>query len=147
MNNRQRLFVSSGVASLIAPTVFAVFDAWSRGGFGAWVAVGFVVAWLVTVLHLLVLGLPLLLFLQCSGRLTWPAISVAGFAAGFIPVGIATMPLLSVGHVSLDDWRRYLAWCASFGVLGALTAIGLRAGYPTSSSASNAPAATGRENK
>ena len=126
MKDGRKLLVSSAVASLVAPLLFVGLVNWSTGFSRPWVIVEFVLAWVVTVFHLLLLGLPMLVFMHHSGRLSWLTVLGSGFAAGFLPVGVVTFPLLSVGEVGLGGWFDWVRMACPFGLLGCVTAIVLR---------------------
>lgn len=125
MKNAPRLLLASGIASLIAPAIFTAFTVYS-GDTGPWVMTSFVLAWMVTVLHLLLLGLPVSAFLRRWSWSGWPALSAAGFAAGFLPVGVLTAPPLDAGALGVGNWTTWVAMCWPFGLLGTLTAMALR---------------------
>lgn len=124
MNEGKKLLLSSSISSLVAPTLFTIyFSAQSDFPTLSLVFFLFFVAWIVTVFHLLLLGLPIFVFLERSSTLEWPKIVLSGFIAGIIPVGIFTLPLLSVGSSDAKTWLRYAITCLPLGLSGTATAI------------------------
>lgn len=108
---------------MVAPTIFIACVA---GSVANWSLIIFALAWIVTVLHMLLLGLPMFIFLERSGRLKWMPLIAAGFAAGFLPLGVLTCPLWSVGiDGTLSVLFTYAVSCTLFGLLGSITAITL----------------------
>lgn len=124
MTEGKKLLLSSGVASLVAPTLFTaflvLFNQSSPLNFALLV---FVVAWVVTVFHLLLLGLPFFILLQRYDSLGWLEVALAGSVAGFVPIGLLSFPLLSIGGKDATTWINYRAACLPYALLGAITAI------------------------
>lgn len=127
MNSGQKLLISSGAASLVAPAIFTAYLGLNSNFTATWALVTFVVAWVVTVFHLLLLGLPIFIILERVAGLKWMAVVVAGFTAGFVPLGVLTFPLFSVGddNSGSNVWLTYILSCSQFGLLGTITAITL----------------------
>lgn len=124
MSEGKKLLLSSSMASLVAPTLFVIyFSTQSYFPTLSLVFFTFVVAWIVTVFHLLLLGLPVFVFLERSSNLVWSNIVVSGFIAGIIPVGLFTLPFLSVGSPTAEAWLSYTITCFPWGLSGIATAI------------------------
>jgi hypothetical protein len=139
--------VAIGIAVVVAcTTVTALYLAyllWLSGGDLHGVLFAAIPISLVCLAHILVLGVPTFLFLRRIGRLTWAPLSLSGFVAGFVPIGLATLPYpgrypgFSSGgnwhgrYVSFDEngvatlygWLNFLEGCISFGLLGCVAAV------------------------
>lgn len=144
MTSDLRPLVALAGASVVPPTVSAAIvwvQLWPSGGQLSIVALVFVVAWLVSLAHLIVIGLPAFAVLKRSAHLRWLPISVAGFLAGSVPLAILTHPSHLEGYFVSAEWHgqhvafyengdptRY-EWlvhaekCLVCGVLGILAAI------------------------
>ena len=100
------------------------------------------VAWLVSVAHLVALWLPVFFFLQRSGRSQWSTVTTTGFLCGAIPIAIFSLPTTRPGYSSSRYWSgtfvetyrngepTIYAWlegaaisflCGLFGVVAAVT--------------------------
>lgn len=101
------------------------------------------IAWLVSAIHVVVIGIPFIYLLHKFNRLHGWTICLAGFVGGMIPSGIATWPLwrdlsgvtashgsggemittVADGVVTLAGWLSYLKGMTMMGALGAIAAL------------------------
>lgn len=125
MNDGKKLLLSSSVASMAAPILFSGFFFAGSGQMPQpdSVLFVFVVAWIVTIFHLMFLGLPLFVLMQRYRRLGWLDVTLAGFIAGFVPIGVLSCPLLSVGSKTSMIWLHYIIGCLPYALLGVITSI------------------------
>jgi hypothetical protein len=99
------------------------------------------IAWLVCLLHLILIGAPVFLLLKRRNGLRWVSVSLAGFLAGAVPLGLIGYPARQDGYSSGATWHgkyvefyqggeptRY-AWfshfesCLLWGTLGVIAAV------------------------
>ena len=67
------------------------------------------VAWLVCLIHLIVLGVPALVLLSRRGAIRGRTICLLGFLAGALPLGLMGFPTTSNGYSSGGTWHgRYV---------------------------------------
>jgi hypothetical protein len=124
MSEGKKLLLSASAASLVSPVLFSGFFASaSPSSELSLLALIFVAAWIVTLFHLMLLGLPAFVWLERYANLGWLEVTLAGAAAGSIPVGILSCPLLSVGSKTGAIWLHYMIGCMPYALLGAITAI------------------------
>jgi len=60
---------------------------------------------LVSLAHVLILGIPLFLLLRRFGRANWTTLSIGGFVAGFIPSAVVGWPRFLKGYSSGGNWH------------------------------------------
>ena len=141
MNSAVRIAISFVAASVAVPVVFAAYLYFTVHGplYGIQVVLG--VAWLVCLLHLVLIGVPVFVYLNRRNGLGWTSVSLSGFLTGALPLGLIGYPSRQEGYSSGVTWHgsyvelyqngeptRY-AWFSHFessllwGTLGAIAAV------------------------
>lgn len=106
MHTAARFAISVAAASVVPPFLFLAFILAISGGDLQTDVVGLMlmVAWLVSLAHLVALWLPVFFFLQRSGRSRWSTVTATGFLCGAIPIAIFSLPSTRLGYSSSRGW-------------------------------------------
>jgi len=141
VNSVIRIALSLVAASVAAPIAFAAYLYLTVPGRLDGIQVVLAVAWLVCLLHLILIGAPVFVLLKRRSGLSWASISLAGFLAGAVPLGLIGYPARQEGYSSGATWHgRYVefyqngeptryAWfshfesCLLWGTLGVIAAV------------------------
>ena len=143
MQKAASIAISIAAASVVPPVLFMAFILAVAGAAQAsnTASVVLVVAWFVSLAHLLLLGLPVFFFLQRLSKLRWSTVAAAGFICGVVPIAIFNLPshqpgyssganwygtyveLYKNGEPTIHAWLVYAENCFRFGLLGVAAAI------------------------
>lgn len=106
MHIAARFAISSAAASVVSPFLFMAFILAISGGELQTDVAGLMlmVAWLISLAHLVALWLPVFFFLQRSGRSRWSTVTATGFLCGAIPVAIFSLPSNRPGLSLSNNW-------------------------------------------
>ena len=109
MYSAVRLFISLVVASVATVAAFAAYLYVTVPGRLDGIQILLAIAWLVCLIHLVLIGIPVFVFLNRCGGLRWSSVSLAGFLAGALPVGLIGYPSHHDGYSSGAGWHgRYV---------------------------------------
>jgi hypothetical protein len=142
MSKGRALLAAFGLSAITGPLIFVAFLA-AAGGTSRLLALSFVIAVAVAVLHLLIVGLPAFMLLRRKSWVGWWQVSAAGFVCGFLPMAVVQLPWLKAagaysesaywhgryvvlfanGVATLYGWLSYIESCASVGLFGIVTAL------------------------
>jgi hypothetical protein len=105
MSNARALAVVALLASLVPPALLAAVAVVITEGAPSGLSMVVVIAWIVGLLHIVLLGLPLFVYLQRKRRLTPLWLGAAGFIAGLVPNAVIGVPRHLEGYSSGMNWH------------------------------------------
>jgi len=105
VNSVVRLLIALVAASVAVPAALAAYLVVTVPGRLDGLQVVLAIAWLVCLLHLVVLGVPAFVLLNRRGVLRWTTICSSGFLGGALPVGLIGYPSPSSGYSSGGTWH------------------------------------------
>ncbi|WP_163842250.1 hypothetical protein [Pseudoxanthomonas sacheonensis] len=76
----------------------------------------------VSLLHVLVIGLPAFALLRRTGRASPFSMTLAGFAGALVPLG-GLLLYLEAGWPQSDEWLRTVGFMAIWGAFGVISAL------------------------
>jgi len=107
MNRALSVFIALLCASLVPPAMYLVFSAWAPGIIktDGLFELLFGVLWLVSLAHIIGLGLPIFFALARAKRLGWFSVSTLGFVVGSLPFAIFSYPTTQEGYSASANWH------------------------------------------
>ena len=141
MNPVVRFALCLLAASVVVPIEFAVYLYLAGPDLLYGPQLALAVAWLITFVHLALLGTPVFALLLRRGLLNATSASIAGFLAGALPLGVLGHPSLQQGysatatwyggrvdlyvngHPTMCAWLSHLEACLIWGSFGVISAL------------------------
>lgn len=162
------VFAGLGLSALVFPLLLLAFVAWDAGiPRDAWqveqMLALLAIVGAVTAMHALLIGLPMFLLLRRAGRLSAITLSMVGFFAGTLLMGVAGWPwrggtpgssystnwhgrfveMEKDGVPTLYGWLSWMESTAIFGLAGIASALAFWYGWRYFQRRAQGPAATG----